>query len=95
MFCCCNFYVLILLNNSCSCHIISSLSLYFDGPEKVDAYMCYYGIALLTNGSCGYKRGAYCKCFMDVFFLQTTTLYGLNYKIMSVTFFSSSNEVGH
>ena len=34
------FYVLILLNSSCSCHIISNLLLYFGRPEKSGSLHC-------------------------------------------------------
>ena len=90
-----NFYVLILLNNSCSCHIISNLLLYFGTLEKVDAYTVLLWNCASNKRVLWLQKVAYCKCFMDVFVCKLQDSMESMTKRMFVKFLSSSNEVDY
>ena len=83
------FYVLLLLNNSCSFHIICNLLFYFGRSEKVDAYTELLWSCASNKRVLWLQKGAYCKCFMDVFVFKLQYYIDSMTKRIFVTFFSS------
>ena len=95
MFSCCIFMFSLLLNNSCSFHIISNLLSYFGRPEKVDAYTVLLWNCASNKRVLWLQKGAYCKCFMDVFVCKLQHSMDSMTKRMFVTLYSSSNKVDY
>ena len=75
--------------------MISNLLLYFGRPEKVDTYTVLLWNCASNKRVLWLQKGAYCKCFMDVFVCKLQHSMDSMTKRMFVTFFSSSNEVDY